>query len=174
MIGLKSSCDETGPPCLSYDSTKDTTSISSDVFYGAGPLPNLPRAYPYGLYGQTRALYLLVRLRVRPERHLAQSCAIALRSPAPERSSDLKTIFTRYSSLYTSLPCCCCSPANSDSIHYQFIYSLPELPRDIHQARAYATMRRSNVLPRPEPRAMSAKTVNKTGLDLVGPYLTPG
>jgi len=34
--------------------------------------------------------YLLVRLRVRPERHRAQSCAIALRSPAPERSSDLK------------------------------------------------------------------------------------
>jgi hypothetical protein len=31
------------------------------------------------------------------ERHRAQSCAIALRSPAPERSSDLKTIFTRYS-----------------------------------------------------------------------------
>jgi len=29
--------------------------------------------------------YLLVRLRVRPERHRAQSCAIALRSPAPER-----------------------------------------------------------------------------------------
>jgi hypothetical protein len=55
----------------------------------------------------------------------------------------------------------CCSPANSDSIHYQSIYSLPELPRDIHQARAYATMGRSNVLPRPEPRAMSAKT----GLD---------
>jgi hypothetical protein len=49
------------------------------------------------LHGQTRALYLLVRLRVRPERHRAQSCAIALRSPAPERSSDLKTIFTRYS-----------------------------------------------------------------------------
>ena len=34
--------------------------------------------------------YLLVRLRVRPERHRAQSCAIALRSPAPERSSDRK------------------------------------------------------------------------------------
>jgi hypothetical protein len=31
--------------------------------------------------------YLLVRVRVRPERHRAQSCAIALRSPAPERSS---------------------------------------------------------------------------------------
>jgi hypothetical protein len=34
--------------------------------------------------------YLLVRVRVRPELHRAQSCAIALRSPAPERSSDLK------------------------------------------------------------------------------------
>ena len=29
------------------------------------------------------------RLRVRPERHRAQSCTIALRSPASERSSDL-------------------------------------------------------------------------------------
>ena len=38
-----------------------------------------------------------------------------------------------------------------------YLYSL----RDIHQARAYVTMGRSNVLPRPEPRAMSAKT----GLD---------
>ena len=38
-----------------------------------------------------------VRVRVWPERHRAQSCAIALRSPAPERPSDLKTIFTRYS-----------------------------------------------------------------------------
>ena len=37
--------------------------------------------------------YLLVRLRVRPERHRAQSCAIALRSPAPERSSDNYLIF---------------------------------------------------------------------------------
>jgi hypothetical protein len=59
--------------------------------------------YPYG---QTRALPLSStrRLRVRherhraqscaialrSERHRAQSCAIALRSPAPERSSDLK------------------------------------------------------------------------------------
>jgi hypothetical protein len=35
----------------------------------------------------------------------------------------------------------CCSPANSDSIHYEFIYSLPELLRDIHQTRApYVTM----------------------------------
>jgi hypothetical protein len=41
--------------------------------------------------------YLLVRLRVRPERHRAQSCVIALRSPAPERSSeysDIHQIFT--------------------------------------------------------------------------------
>jgi len=44
------------------------------------------------LYGQTRALpkpYLLVRdfeyVLLRPERHRAQSCAIALRSPAPQR-----------------------------------------------------------------------------------------
>jgi hypothetical protein len=37
--------------------------------------------------------YLLVRLRVRPERHRAQSCVIALRSPAPERSSE----YFRYS-----------------------------------------------------------------------------
>ena len=34
--------------------------------------------------------YLLVRLRVRPEHDRVQSCAIALRSPASERSSDLK------------------------------------------------------------------------------------
>ena len=33
--------------------------------------------------------YLLVRLRVRPEHDRVQSCAIALRSPASERSSDL-------------------------------------------------------------------------------------
>ena len=34
--------------------------------------------------------YLLVRLRVRPEHDRVQSCAIALRSPASERSPDLK------------------------------------------------------------------------------------
>jgi hypothetical protein len=39
------------------------------------------------LHGQTRALPLS-STRVRPECHRAQSCAIALRSPAPERSSD--------------------------------------------------------------------------------------
>ena len=51
------------------------------------------------IYGNERLhTYLLVRLRVRPERHRAQSCAIALRSPAPERSSDLK----RYSQIFTS------------------------------------------------------------------------
>ena len=33
--------------------------------------------------------YLLVRVHVRPEHDRVQSCAIALRSPAPERSSDL-------------------------------------------------------------------------------------
>jgi len=33
--------------------------------------------------------YLLVRVRVRPEHDRAQSCAIALRSPASERPSDL-------------------------------------------------------------------------------------
>jgi hypothetical protein len=32
--------------------------------------------------------YFSVRVRVRPERRRAQSCAIALRSPAPERSQD--------------------------------------------------------------------------------------
>ena len=46
--------------------------------------------------------YLLVRLRVWPERHLAQSCAIALRSPASERPSDLK----RYSPDIHSKPAC--------------------------------------------------------------------
>ena len=34
-------------------------------------------------------LSIFVRLRVWPERHRAQSCAIALRSPAPERPSNL-------------------------------------------------------------------------------------
>ena len=44
-------------------------------------------------YGQRRGLlYLLVGLRVRPEHHRAQSCAIALRSPASERPSDLTDI----------------------------------------------------------------------------------
>ena len=38
--------------------------------------------------------YLLVRLRVRPERHRAQSCTIALPSPAPDPAC---AIFTRYS-----------------------------------------------------------------------------
>ena len=32
------------------------------------------------------------------------------------------------------------SSYNFDSIHYQFIYSLLELIRDIHQTRAYVTM----------------------------------
>jgi len=51
------------------------------------------------------------------------------------------------------------SSYNFDSIHYQFIYSLLELIRDIHQTRAYVTMERSNVLPRPEPRAKSQNRV---------------
>ena len=52
------------------------------------PVTSTARHGPY-------LLYLLVRrLRVRPERHRAQSCAIALRSPAPERSSDIHQIFT--------------------------------------------------------------------------------
>ena len=46
--------------------------------------------------------FLLVRLRVWPERHLAQSCAIALRSPVSERPSDLK----RYSPDIHSKPAC--------------------------------------------------------------------
>ena len=50
------------------------------------PLPGKTPATSSARHGP----YLLVRLRVRPERHRAQSCAIALRSPAPERSSDLK------------------------------------------------------------------------------------
>ena len=47
-------------------------------------------------------------LRVRPERHRAQSCPIALRSPAPERSSDLNDIrqIHRSCSLCTSVPQC--------------------------------------------------------------------
>ena len=56
------------------------------------------RAPGYTIHGQThththtppltcRVPVYLVRLRVWPERHRAQSCAIALRPPAPERSS---------------------------------------------------------------------------------------
>ena len=57
----------------------------------------------------------------------------------------------------------CWSPPSSDSIHYQFIYSLPELLRDIHQTRApYVTMGRSNDLPRPEPRAKSHENAMST------------
>ena len=57
----------------------------------------------------------------------------------------------------------CWSPPSSDSIHYQFIYSLPELLRDIHQTRApYVTMGRSNDLPRPEPRAKSPEKAMST------------
>ena len=51
--------------------------------------------------------YLLVRVRVRPERHRAQSCAIPLRSPAPERSSDLKLL-----KVPPQLPRCKCSLPN--------------------------------------------------------------
>ena len=51
----------------------------------------------FHLYGQTRALPLSSTTCVRPERHRAQSCVIALRSPAPERSSEYFQIFTRYS-----------------------------------------------------------------------------
>ena len=50
------------------------------------PLPKLPLPTSTARHGP----YLLVRVCVRPERRRAQSCAIALRSPAPERSSDLK------------------------------------------------------------------------------------
>ena len=41
-------------------------------------------------HGRTHGPYLLVRVHVRPEHDRVQSCAIALRSPASERSSDLK------------------------------------------------------------------------------------
>ena len=79
----------------------------------------------------------------------------------------------------------CCSPANSDSIHYQFIYSLPEQLRDIHQTRApYVTMGRSNDLPRPEPRAKSPeKAMTEHSINLsdhekdelrYGPLTAPG
>jgi hypothetical protein len=49
------------------------------------PLPPRPDTGP---------TYLLVRLRVRPERHRAQSCAIAIRAPAPETLNDIHQIFT--------------------------------------------------------------------------------
>jgi hypothetical protein len=43
--------------------------------------------------------YLLVRLLVRPERHRAQSCAIALRSPAPVRSDPKSPEYSPASSV---------------------------------------------------------------------------
>eukprot|EP00964_Phaeocystis_antarctica_P005085 scaffold2780_cov23-Phaeocystis_antarctica.AAC.1 len=49
------------------------------------------------LYGQRRGLPPRRQLPVRPEHDRVQSCAIALRSPASERPSDLKRIFTEYS-----------------------------------------------------------------------------
>jgi hypothetical protein len=45
--------------------------------------PSLPPATPTSLRTARHGPYLLVRLHVRPERHRAQSCAIARRSPAP-------------------------------------------------------------------------------------------
>eukprot|EP00964_Phaeocystis_antarctica_P098070 scaffold64123_cov54-Phaeocystis_antarctica.AAC.1 len=62
-----------------------------------GDVRSSPMAYPAVrplrqnsryLHGQRRAAYLLVRVPVRPEHDRAQSCAIALRSPASERPSD--------------------------------------------------------------------------------------
>ena len=53
----------------------------------------LQRQMDYLLDGQRRGLPPRRQLRVRPEHDQAQSCAIALRSPASERPSDL----SRYS-----------------------------------------------------------------------------
>jgi len=55
------------------------------------PATSTARHVPYLL------AFRVVRVRVRPERHRAQSCAIALRSPAPERSSnDIHQLFTYF------------------------------------------------------------------------------
>jgi hypothetical protein len=59
------------------------------------PLPKLP--LPLRPVTARHGPYLLVRLRVWPERHRAQSCAIALRSPAPRVPTFFR--FTRYSPL---------------------------------------------------------------------------
>jgi hypothetical protein len=62
------------------------------------------------LHGQTRAL----ALRVWPERHLAQSSAIALRSPASERPSEQRVprySLTRLQPWRARLACSFCCPA---------------------------------------------------------------
>jgi hypothetical protein len=98
-----------GEPARAWSPTWDTVVGGSLQSLPARVMSVLPRWHTQRcgrcqnsryLYGQSQSQsqsqsarhgpYLLVRVRVRPERHRAQSCAIALRSPAPERSSDLK------------------------------------------------------------------------------------
>ena len=94
------------------------------------------------------------------------SCDIAAPIPHPSHKRRLKRAAKGVANTYETghcIVCMCCSPANSDPIHYQFIYSLPELLRAIHQTRApYVTMGRSNDLPRPEPRAKSPEKAMST------------
>jgi hypothetical protein len=80
-------------PCKPMASSQGDVLSSPMAYPAVRPLPKLP--LPPRL--ATRALPL-VRLRVWPERNRAQSCAIALRSPAPERSrpptlNDIHQIF---------------------------------------------------------------------------------
>ena len=73
-------------PCNAMASSQGDVRPSPMAYPAVRPLPKLPPATSTARHGP----YLLVQVCVRPERRRAQSCAIALRSPAPERSSDLK------------------------------------------------------------------------------------
>ena len=95
-----------GEPARAWSPAWDTVAGGSLQWLPARVMSGLPRWHTQRcgrclnsryLYGQTRAL-LLVRVRVRPERHRAQSCAIALRSPAPVSGpptdlNDIRQIF---------------------------------------------------------------------------------
>ena len=59
--------------------------------------------YRFLLYGSTQVL--LVRVRVRPEHDRAQSCAIALRSPASERPSDVNDIHQIFTQVLVHTRC---------------------------------------------------------------------
>ena len=93
--------------------------VAADPRYGFQPgrCPTFPDGIPSGAdAAQTPAtstardaayMYLLVGLPVRPVGHQAQSCAIALRSPASEQSSDLTRMspdFHKISQLTSKMP----------------------------------------------------------------------
>ena len=80
-------CVRSRVPCYDHPARCSTPSPMAYPAVRVRTLPKLP--LPVRLRD---AAYLLVGLPVRPVGHQAQSCAIALRSPASERSSDLTRI----------------------------------------------------------------------------------